>query len=182
MEKKFASSTLWTTYSQVNTVMKQKYSFSLKSYQRVQAFIKSFDVDIKTKAPIFSKVSQSLIFYYMFLIFIRYTYFLHILFNDQINTLLYDTIHFILIQEELDSFVSDGNINTSYQRVCKAEVLLAFFGGLRKTEAEALKLEDIISSSDGVHVTHSRAKQRSDQLCSKFLVPRWRDYIKYTVP
>ena len=75
-------------------------------------------------------------------------------------------------QEELDAFVSDRNTNTPYWKVRKAVVLLAFFGGMRKTEAEALKLEDIVSSSAGVHVTHSRAKQRSDQLCSKFLVPR----------
>ena len=79
----------------------------------------------------------------------------------------------------MDSFVSDENINTPYWMVRKAGVLLAFFGGLRKTEAEALKLEDIISSSDGVHVTHSRAKQRSDQLCSKFLIPRCKIGVNY---
>ena len=63
-------------------------------------------------------------------------------------------------QEELDAFVSDGNTNTPYWKVRKAVVLLAFFGGLRKTEAEALKLEDIVSSSEGVHVTHSRKKNK----------------------
>ena len=40
MEKKFSSSTLRTTYSQVNTVMKQKHFFTMNSYQRVQAVIK----------------------------------------------------------------------------------------------------------------------------------------------
>ena len=39
-------------------------------------------------------------------------------------------------------------------------------------EAENLQLEDFVSTKDGVEITHNRAKQRSDCLVSKFLVPR----------
>ena len=54
LEKGFASSSLWTTYSMINGVCKGKYSINLKMFCRVTSLIKSFDVDIKTKARIFS--------------------------------------------------------------------------------------------------------------------------------
>ena len=56
LEKNMASSSLWTTYSKINGICKAKYSFNLKQYYRVTSLIKSFDVDIKTKAKIFSVV------------------------------------------------------------------------------------------------------------------------------
>ena len=51
-------------------------------------------------------------------------------------------------------------------------MILAFFGGLRHTETMDLKLEKFCSTSEGVSITHSRAKQRSDKRDSKFLIPR----------
>ena len=54
-EDKFMSSSLWTKYSMVNTVIKAKYGFSMKDYHRVTNLLKSYDVDIKKKAAVFSK-------------------------------------------------------------------------------------------------------------------------------
>ena len=47
-DKGFSTSTLWTTYSMLNSVCKGKYSKSLNSIQ-------VFDVDVKKKAHIFTK-------------------------------------------------------------------------------------------------------------------------------
>ena len=55
-EDKFKSSSLWTKYSMVNSTMKAKYGFSMKDYHRVTNLLKSYDVDMKTKAAVFSKV------------------------------------------------------------------------------------------------------------------------------
>ena len=55
LEKKCASSSLWTKYSQLNGIIKAKYSFDLGNYPRLKAQIKMFDVDVKTKAKIFEK-------------------------------------------------------------------------------------------------------------------------------
>ena len=49
-----ASTTMWTNYSLLNAVVKNKYGFSLKSYVRVTNLLKSYDNDVKTKAQIFS--------------------------------------------------------------------------------------------------------------------------------
>ena len=54
LEKGLASSSLWTTYSMINGVCKGKYSINLKQYCRVTSLIKSFDVDVKSKAATFS--------------------------------------------------------------------------------------------------------------------------------
>ena len=70
----------------------------------------------------------------------------------------------------------------------QAVIVTAYFGGLRHTETEALIIENFISTSDGVIVTHSRAKvtfillpfsykvlclqQRSDMKDTRFLIPR----------
>lgn len=51
-------------------------------------------------------------------------------------------------------------------------MLCAFFGGLRHAELMELKLERVVSTKNGVCVTHNRAKQRSDKLEAKFLIPR----------
>jgi hypothetical protein len=51
LEKKYASSTLWTYYSCLNSMMKRKYNIKLQELPR----IKGFDTDIKNKAPIFEE-------------------------------------------------------------------------------------------------------------------------------
>ena len=53
-DKGFSTSTLWTTYSMLNSVSKGKYSKSLQQYPRLQSIIKAFDVDVKKKAHIFT--------------------------------------------------------------------------------------------------------------------------------
>ena len=50
-----ASSTMWTMYSMLNSILKSKYDFSLKNYPRVTTMLKSFDTDVKKKAATFSK-------------------------------------------------------------------------------------------------------------------------------
>ena len=54
-DKGFSSSSMWTTYSMVNSVVKGKYGRSLQEFPRVKNLLKSYDVDIKKKAKIFSK-------------------------------------------------------------------------------------------------------------------------------
>ena len=54
-DKGLSTSTLWTTYSLLNSVCKGKYSKSLQQYPRLQSIIKAFDVDVKKKAHIFTK-------------------------------------------------------------------------------------------------------------------------------
>lgn len=49
---------------------------------------------------------------------------------------------------------------------------MAYFGGLRHIELMDLTVEKTVSGPKGVTVTHNRAKQRSDKLESKFLIPR----------
>ena len=51
-DKGFSTSTLWTTYSMLNSVCKGK---SPQQYPRLQSIIKVFDVDVKKKAHIFTK-------------------------------------------------------------------------------------------------------------------------------
>ena len=48
------SSTMWCTYSMLNAVVKNKYGFNLKKYVRVTNLLKSYDIDIKKKADVFS--------------------------------------------------------------------------------------------------------------------------------
>jgi site-specific recombinase XerC len=54
-EKKFASTTLWTYYSCLNSIMKRKYNVKLQDLPRLTMLIKGFNTDIKTKAPIFDE-------------------------------------------------------------------------------------------------------------------------------
>jgi len=51
-EKKVASSTMWTFYSYLNSILKRKYGFKLQELPRVTLFIKGLEVDMKKKAPI----------------------------------------------------------------------------------------------------------------------------------
>ena len=53
LEKKLSSSTLWTTYSIINTVVKGKYGERLQKHPRLTTLLKSFDTDIKKKAALF---------------------------------------------------------------------------------------------------------------------------------
>ena len=53
LEKKLSSSTLWTTYSIINTVVKGKYGERLQKHPRLTTLLKSFDTDIKKKAAVF---------------------------------------------------------------------------------------------------------------------------------
>ena len=53
LEKKLSSSTLWTTYSIVNAVVKGKYGERLQKYPRLTTLLKSFDTDTKKKAAVF---------------------------------------------------------------------------------------------------------------------------------
>ena len=55
-------------------------------------------------------------------------------------------------------------------------IILAYFGGLRHTELMDLELEKIVQKEGGILITHSRAKQRSDKLETRFLVPRSGDF------
>ena len=48
------SSSMWCTYSMLNAVIKNKYGFNLKYYVRVTNLLKSYDVDIKKKAEVFT--------------------------------------------------------------------------------------------------------------------------------
>ena len=53
-DKAFASSSLWSMYSMVNSVSKGKYSFNMKQYCKVLHLLKSYDTDVQKKANIFS--------------------------------------------------------------------------------------------------------------------------------
>ena len=50
--KKVASSSLWTHYSQINSIVQEKYDVKLQQWHRVTKYIKGLDVDTKKKAPI----------------------------------------------------------------------------------------------------------------------------------
>lgn len=54
-EEKAATSTLWTKYSYVNSVMKRKYSVRLQEFPRITLLIKGFEQDVKNKAAIFEE-------------------------------------------------------------------------------------------------------------------------------
>jgi len=53
--KEMASSTMWTLYSYINSVMQRKYSKKLQEYPRLKIQLKSYDKDIKNKAEIFEE-------------------------------------------------------------------------------------------------------------------------------
>ena len=52
--KNKASSTLWTTYSMLNSIIKAKYSANLRDLPRLVTLIKSYDTDNKKKAAVFT--------------------------------------------------------------------------------------------------------------------------------
>ena len=47
---------MWTTYSMINSVCKEKYGDTLKKFPRVTSLLKSFDTDVKNKADVFSRI------------------------------------------------------------------------------------------------------------------------------
>ena len=70
-------------------------------------------------------------------------------------------------KEEFDQFLVLPKCGTLYWHVRKVTAIVTYFGGLHRTEAESFT-----SSSEGILVTHSRAKQISDRRFTKFLIPR----------
>jgi len=50
---KYSSSSMWTYYSMLNAVIKGKYGERLQKYPRITSLLKSYDTDIKKKAPVF---------------------------------------------------------------------------------------------------------------------------------
>ena len=61
-------------------------------------------------------------------------------------------------------------VNTAFWKVRQAVALTAYFGGLRMIECMNLALEQIVRGPDGFTITHTRAKQRSDKVTTKFMV------------
>lgn len=125
-----ASSSLWVYYSMLNSIMKSKYDVSLKKHPRITVLLKSYDTDCKKKASTFSK-------------------------------------------ESFDTFVGNCSISTPYwlvRKVCQCielcvmidyiQVIMitAYFGGLRHTETDGLKIENFVTTKEGVIVTHARSK------------------------
>ena len=53
IELKQSCSTLWTTYSMVNSVCKGKYGEKLQKFPRITSLLKSYDSDVKKKAAVF---------------------------------------------------------------------------------------------------------------------------------
>lgn len=53
IEKKMSSSTIWTTYSILNSVVKAKYGKQLQIYPRLTLLLKSYNTDTKKKAAVF---------------------------------------------------------------------------------------------------------------------------------
>jgi hypothetical protein len=62
MEKRMATSSIWTHYSYINSIMKRKYNWKLQSLPRITMVIKGFDQDIKHKAAIFEEEVSALLY------------------------------------------------------------------------------------------------------------------------
>jgi len=56
LEKKVASSTMWTFYSYINSIMQRKYGVKLQAHPRITLLIKGFIQDEKNKAQFFDEV------------------------------------------------------------------------------------------------------------------------------
>jgi hypothetical protein len=61
LEKKFTSSSLWTFYSCLNSMMKRKYNVKLQELPQLTMLIKGLDTNIKDKAPIFDDTQMKAI-------------------------------------------------------------------------------------------------------------------------
>ena len=126
--KKSASTSMWTFYSYLNSVLKRKYNFQLQSLPRVKMLLQGYETDIKKKAAIFDEARLKL-------------------------------------------FMVEPMENNTYWEVRQAIAIVSFFGGLRLVECLELKMEQFTWGPDGCTITHTRAKQRSDKMFTKFLVP-----------
>ena len=62
-------------------------------------------------------------------------------------------------------------IDTAYWEVRRAIIIVAYFEGLRMAECMQLELEKFTRTAEGYQIVHSRAKQRTDKMSTKFLVP-----------
>lgn len=56
-----ATSSIWTHYSYINSIMKRKYGWKLQSLPRITMVIKGFEEDIKHKAAILEEEVRDLI-------------------------------------------------------------------------------------------------------------------------
>ena len=52
-EKNRASSSMWTYYSLLNSLMKNRYSKPLQQYPRITTLLKGYNTDVKKKAGVF---------------------------------------------------------------------------------------------------------------------------------
>ena len=127
-----AGTTILTTYSLLNGVMKHKYSFNMREFPRIGARIKVWiSEDIKKKAAVFTP-------------------------------------------GELKAFCEAEDLEGGYWEVRKAIVVLAYFGGLRLTEAMGLQVEKISPCAGGFDVIHDRAKGRTTSPAPNTQCPRRR--------
>jgi hypothetical protein len=55
LQQKVASSSIWTFYSYINSILKRKCGFKLQELPRVMWFIKGLEVDTKKKGAIFDE-------------------------------------------------------------------------------------------------------------------------------
>lgn len=54
VNKKRASSSMWTVFSMINSTCKAKYGLNLQTFPRITTLLKSYDIDIKKKALTFT--------------------------------------------------------------------------------------------------------------------------------
>jgi integrase len=142
-EKKMASSSLWVIYSYLNTVLKNRYGMKMQAFPRITTLLKSYDTDVKRKAAVFdSKDIQE---------FVQHS----------------DNSPYWLVRKVRNFLIK----YSSFDKLQQISIILAYFGGLRHTEVNELKIEKLAGQKDGILVTHSRVKQRSDKRETRFLVP-----------
>ena len=61
LEKRMATSSIWTYYSYINSIMKRKYGWQLQSLPRITMVIKGYEEDTKHKAAIFEEEVSKLL-------------------------------------------------------------------------------------------------------------------------
>ena len=61
LEKRMATSSIWTYYSYINSVMKMKYGLQLQSLPRITMVIKGYEEDTKHKASILEEEVSKLL-------------------------------------------------------------------------------------------------------------------------
>ena len=129
----------------LNAVCKAKYGFNMKSYVRLTALIKSYDVDIKKKACVFTKDDLK---YFLTAEDLTTPYWIvRKVINQSIKNIMYDyyRTNLFLIQY----------LECHYDFVQVIDPL-SYFGGLRLAKLMELKIENMISSKEGENITHAR--------------------------